>query len=262
MSQIVKYILCFFLLMIAARLSSFAQTALDNPFEVFHGAKPRGKVDSVLIYQYPYEGSQNYLYVYSESGQLIKFDLYRYWINPDFGTKNRDTLKMFYNYNKAGKLVSKTARYGGKPVAYQYLPSAYGYAIRTSTYDSTKIYEMRFNKSGKMIQSGTYSRDGKPYRQYGNYDYQYDSRGHLIGKIEYYNGSIPFSKITYKYNGDGDEVETKQVLPTAQRIYTYKYSNYDKKHNWTLQAVDFARVMDGDTIHNQITYRRRITYYK
>lgn len=263
MSQSAKYILWCFLLMIVARLSAFAQTALDNPFAVFHGAKPKGKVDSVVIYRYPYEGAESYLYVYSRKGQLIEFDLYRYLINPDFGTKHRDTAKIFYNYNKAGKLVSKTARYGGKPVAYQYLTTKSGYTVRTNSYDSTMVFEMRFNKSAQMIQSGMYKLNNLIHQESGNFDYRYDSNGYLIGQTNYYSGTIPPSRTTYRYDRKGDEIERKQVIPAGLKIYTYKYSNYDKKHNWTQQSVDYVRIMDGDTAaNNQYTYRRRITYYK
>ncbi|MDB5156565.1 MAG: hypothetical protein JWR50_1272 [Mucilaginibacter sp.] len=265
MSQFIKFIFACLLLMTSAQVSSFAQSALENPFEIFHGAKPKRKVDSVLIYRYPYEGAETYLYVYNRHGQLIKCDMYRYFVDLHTGIKKRDTTKVIYIYNTAGKLVSRTyASNGGKPgkILYHYLPIKSGYAIRASPYDSTKVFEMRFNKSRQMIQCGVYKLKNLE-RQETGFDYQYNSKGYLIGETDY-NDSRPANRSSYKYDSNGDEVE---VIRAPGRDYSkrsiFKYSNYDKMHNWTQKAVDFVNGYEiDDSIHWQDTIHRRITYYK
>ncbi|HEY9533749.1 MAG TPA: hypothetical protein VIQ77_04405 [Mucilaginibacter sp.] len=263
MSQIIKYILCCVLLMILTGLSSFAQTPLDNPFAVFHGAKPKGKVDSVLIYRYPHEAPDIYLYVYNRKGQLVKCNWYRYFVNPDFGTTHRDTLKKIFTYNSAGKLVSSTFDSSkSKKTVYYYKFTKYGYCIRTTAADSTKVFEMRFNKLGQMIQRGTYLRGSLDRQGYGNYDYQYDENGNLIRQTEYFDHG--WSIITaYRHDSNRNEISSSRTGSGYPRKTTLKYSNYDKNHNWTQQAIDFVNNKDvDDSIHHQDTIRRRITYYK
>jgi len=263
MKQIAKYILCCFLLVMSIQVSSFAQTALDNPFAVFHGVKPKGKVDSVLVYRYPYEGAQTYLYIYDKKRRLIKINLYRYLVNPDFGTTHRDTAEIIYTYNKNGKLLTSYSPRNLKAVRiYKYISTKTGYNIRTNYYDSTKVYEMRFNKVGQMMQSGPYKRNDLKQNAYGDYDYLYDKKGNLIRQTEYFDKFIPTTTI-YKYDSDGNEIDSHRSGQGYPRATTYKYSNYDKNHNWTQQAVDFVNGNDVDeSIHHQDTIRRRITYYK
>lgn len=256
MSQFAKFVFTCLLLMALAQVSLFAQSALDNPFAVFNGDKPKGDVDSVLIYRYPYEGDAT-LYVYNKKGQFVEYDLYRYWINPDFGTRNRDTMKKIYVYNTAGKLVSS----GSGKIAYKYLPTKFGYVIRTNYYDSTKVFEMRFNKLGQMIQSGIYKSKDTKYQQTGNYDYQYNNKGYLIKKIDYYDSGRT-DTTTYRYDDKGNLVEAKRAGRGYPRISTYKYNNYDKMNNWTQQAIHFVNGSGEDTISHDDTIRRRITYYK
>ncbi|MCC8425119.1 hypothetical protein [Mucilaginibacter sp. UR6-11] len=257
MSRFTKFAFACLLLVASAGEASFAQTALDNPFAIFHGAKPKGKVDSVLIYRYPYEGAETFLYIYNRKGKLIQANLYRYWVNPDFGTTNRDTLKTVYTYNKDGKLISSTP---GKTV-YQYLASKYGYSIRTGSYDSTKVFEMRFNKLGQMIESGLYKQNDLQHLPARGYHYQYDKQGKLISQTTYFESGL--SIITsYRYDNNGNEIESRSTGREHPRVRSYKYSNYDRNHNWTQQAIDFVSGKDDDSIHHQDTIRRRITYYK
>ncbi len=127
---------------------------------------------------------------------------------------NEDTVKkVLYNYNKAGKISTKT----------EHFISA---NIQTSTHF---LYDRRGNNIERLIYDETGQLNLK-------YQYQYDSLERVILQTIIASNAIPGYQTAQAYNQNGDLSSSASY--TGQKINTpslqYDYT-YDKKSNWLVQ---------------------------
>jgi hypothetical protein len=252
-SQLLKpFLVILFLTTIS--LVSFAQ----NPFSPFNDAKPKGKIDTVIIIS----GNANwkYVYVYNKRRQLVETTWYRSEVFPDGIGRVFDTVKTAFTYGANRRLISSFMIFkGGKrsTARYEYFPRKYGYAIRTidsRNIDSLVVAEMRFNHLGQIIQYGSYALKDLEKQREGNFEYQYDGKGNMIKSTAHYNLAWA-SEWLYNYNSDGDMIALSRENLEDPRNSSYTYPKYDQMHNWTER-----KFLNGNGFEH--TDQRRITYYK
>ncbi|MES2428895.1 MAG: hypothetical protein V4560_18080 [Bacteroidota bacterium] len=242
------------IVLLAISISSFAQ----NPFSPFNDAKPKGKIDTVIIIS----GNANwkYVYVYNKHRQLVETTWYRSEVFPDGIGRVFDTVKTVFTYGANRRLISSFMIFkrGKRSTArYEYLPTKYGYAIRTidsRDKDSSLVNEMRFDHLGRVIQYGSYALKDLEKQREGNFEYQYDGIGNMIKSTAHYN-LVWASKVFYKYNSDGDMIALSRENLEDPRNSSYTYPKYDQMHNWTER-----KFLNGNGFEH--TDQRRITYYK
>jgi YD repeat-containing protein len=232
-------------------MNCFAQ----DPFSPYNDAKPKGKIDSVIIISGNAEGK--HAYIYNKRGQLIEVTWYRDDVFPDGIGRVLDTMKTVFTYGANHHLISSTSIYKGKKslARYEYSSRKYGYAIRAiaSRDGDSLVYEMRFNHKGQIIQSGYYRLSDLEFRRTGSIDYKYDENGNMIERAAYYDLG-PY-RLFYRYNSSGDMIALSWGDSGDKRGSTYTYPKYDQMHTWTEREF-----LNGYGFRH--TSYRRITYYK
>jgi hypothetical protein len=257
------------IVLLAISISSFAQ----NPFSSFNDAKPKGKIDTVIITG---NGDGKYVYIYNKHQQLVETTWYREEVIPDGFGRFFDTVKTIFTYSENRHLISSTTIFkGGKKstATYKYILTKHGYAIRTSdtfSKDSLIVYEMRFDHSGRIIESGYYALNDLEKQRAGNFGYKYNTKGNLVKSTAYYNLIKPY-ELFYTYDNNDDMIVKSRDSAYATKVailhiapgqtFKYSYTRYDNMHNW----VEMNKYrFDIEEIEDDFVGKveRRITYYK
>lgn len=115
MRQLLKSIpiICF---LITVAINSFAQ----DPFSTYNDAKPKGKIDTVIIIAENADGK--HIYIYNKHRQLIEVTQYRDQVFPDGIGRVFDTVKTQYTYGANGHLLLGIMIFkGGKKSTARYI---------------------------------------------------------------------------------------------------------------------------------------------
>lgn len=235
-----RQLLLISVLLLTMYISSYGQN--------FPGAKPKGKIRSMVMLRYNTKDSSNF----NRKGQMT--DGYHYGY-PGYNGVYRDTSKTINVYNKMGQL-SKLILYAKKGqliINYSYFKTDSGLIQRRDEIGMGEdkpwgFTDKRFNKSGKIVQTKLNAPDSIGGNEF---NYKYNKNGYLMEYV--YTNKKRTSKTSYEYNEDGDVIAEQIEDRTGIARYKYKYTKYDELHNWLVQysAADFSKKIE-----------RRITYYK
>jgi len=271
-----RQLLLISVLLLTMYVSSYGQN--------FPGAKPKGKIRSIIILHYNTKDSSNF----NKEGQMTDSHHYNYSRNRDYTITYLDTSKTINIYNKKGQMTecyrysysnlgsnkvdlntSKTinvynkegqlakqiyhAKKGQFVINYSYFKTDSGLVQRRDEIGMGDVKpwgynDIRFNKSGKKVYQKNHTNDSNYDKEY---NYSYNKNGYFA---EYtFADKKRTMKTSYEYNEDGDVTAEQDEDRTGTARYKYKYTKYDELHNWLVQysASNFSQKIE-----------RIITYYK
>ena len=238
-----RQLLLISVLLLTMYVSSYGQN--------FPGAKPKGKIRSIIILHYNTKDSSNF----NKEGQMTDSHHYNYSRNRDYTITYLDTSKTINVYNKEGQLAKQIyhAKKGQFVINYSYFKTDSGLVQRRDEIGMGDVKpwgynDIRFNKSGKKVYQKNHTNDSNYDKEY---NYSYNKNGYFA---EYtFADKKRTMKTSYEYNEDGDVTAEQDEDRTGTARYKYKYTKYDELHNWLVQysASNFSQKIE-----------RIITYYK